>query len=64
MSRQHVHLTSELETAVKVGSRRGQAIILSIRAKDMHDKGYAFYQSENGVWLTEAVPPEFIAFKN
>ncbi|WP_452600165.1 RNA 2'-phosphotransferase [Pontimicrobium sp. MEBiC01747] len=64
MSRQHVHLTSELETAVKVGSRRGQAIILSIRAKDMHDKGYTFYQSENGVWLTDAVPAEFIAFKN
>jgi len=64
MSRQHVHLTSELETAVKVGNRRGQAIILTIKAKEMHEKGNPFYQSENGVWLTDTVPAEFIEFKS
>jgi len=26
----------------------------------MHTVGYVFYCSENGVWLTEAVPYEFI----
>lgn len=64
MSRQHVHLSSDLETAIKVGNRRGQAIILSVRAIDMHNKGYTFYQSENGVWLTDSVPVEFIDFKS
>ncbi|WP_299891578.1 RNA 2'-phosphotransferase [uncultured Lacinutrix sp.] len=64
MSRQHVHLSSDLETATKVGSRRGQAIILSIRTKDMHNKGYTFYKSKNDVWLTDKVPPEFIDFKD
>ncbi len=63
MSRQHVHLSKDLETAIKVGSRRGQTLILNVRAKDMHNGGYAFYQSENGVWLTGEVPPEFIDFK-
>lgn len=63
MNRQHVHLSQDLETATKVGSRRGQAIILSIRSGAMHEKGYAFYLSENGVWLTDKVPAEYINFK-
>lgn len=64
MSRQHVHLSTHLETATKVANRRGQAIILTVRAGEMHNKGYVFYKSENDVWLTEHVPPEFIEFKD
>jgi putative RNA 2'-phosphotransferase len=26
----------------------------------MHEKGFLFYLSDNGVWLTDHVPPEFI----
>jgi len=26
----------------------------------MFRDGHTFYQSENGVWLTDAVPPEYI----
>ena len=63
MNRQHVHLSKDRETAIKVGSRRGQAIILSIRAKAMESKGFRFYLSDNGVWLTDTVPAEFIEFK-
>lgn len=63
MSRHHVHLSEELETAMRVGSRRGVPIILIIRSGDMFRKGIEFYQSENGVWLTETVAPEFIEFK-
>ena len=62
-SRQHVHLSKDVETATKVGSRRGQPIILSIRALDMFNNGFKFYCSENGVWLTDHVPAEFIDFK-
>lgn len=64
MSRQYVHLSHEWETAIKVGSRRGKAIVLHIRAGEMHREGYAFYLSENGVWLTDTVPPGFIDVKN
>lgn len=62
MSRQHVHLSQERETAIKVGSRRGKPIILSINAPKMHKDGYKFYVSENGVWLTDKVPVEYIEF--
>lgn len=62
-SRQHVHLSEERQTATKVGSRRGEPIILSVRTLEMHQKGYDFYCSENNVWLTDHVPTEFIEFK-
>lgn len=58
--RRHVHLSPDEETAFKVGSRHGQPIILTILAKAMHKAGHIFYISENGVWLTDEVPPEFI----
>lgn len=59
-SRQHVHLSSDLATAAKVGSRHGKAIVLTIRAGEMHARGLSFYRSANGVWLTDAVAAEFI----
>ena len=63
MSRQHVHLSQDVITARRVGSRRGVPIILTIRAKHMYLKGYEFFKSENGVWLIDKVPSEFIEFK-
>lgn len=61
-ARQHVHLSADKETAINVGSRRGKPIILTIRSGEMHAQDHPFYQSENGVWLTEEVPMEFIEF--
>ena len=58
-SRQHVHLSLDIQTARKVGSRRGGKLaVLTIRSADM--TYYPFYRSTNGVWLTEHVPPPFI----
>jgi uncharacterized protein (TIGR02452 family) len=59
--RHDVHLSADIETASKVGGRRGKPVVLSIRAGEMADAGHVFYRSENGVWLTQHVPPEFIA---
>ena len=59
-SRNHVHLSADIETAKKVGARRGKPVILTIHADAMHESGYAFYLSANGVWLTDAVPVLFI----
>lgn len=61
MSRQHVHLSPDKETAIKVGSRRGIPVILTIRTGDMHRDGIVFYLSANGVWLTDHVPPKYIS---
>jgi putative RNA 2'-phosphotransferase len=62
MNRQHVHLSAEKATAINVGSRRGLPIILTVHSKQMNENGYTFYLSDNGVWLTEEVPPLFISF--
>ena len=60
MQRHHVHLSPDLDTARRVGARRGQPVILTIRAEEMHAAGHVFFVSENGVWLVGAVPPEFM----
>lgn len=59
MSRQHVHLSSDEDTAVKVGKRHGQPVVIKIDAAAMYGDGYKFYISENGVWLTEHVPSKY-----
>jgi len=64
MNRQHVHLSSDIETARQVGSRHGQPIILEIDCVAMVNSKYKFYCSENGVWLTGNVPVDFINFGN
>jgi putative RNA 2'-phosphotransferase len=61
-SRNHVHLSEDLQTASKVAQRRGKPVILTIRAGEMHRAGHAFFQSENGVWLADTVPVQFINF--
>jgi putative RNA 2'-phosphotransferase len=62
MSRTHVHLSKDLETATKVGSRRGKPVILTVRTGDMHRAGMEFFLSANNVWLCDAVPAEYIEF--
>jgi putative RNA 2'-phosphotransferase len=61
MRRHHVHLSPDRETATRVGNRRGEAVILTVRAGDMHAAGHKFYLTDNGVWLTDVVAPVFIA---
>jgi len=60
--RHHVHLSADADTAQKVGQRHGKPAILIVQADAMHSCGHAFFLSENGVWLTEQVPVEFIEF--
>lgn len=62
-SRQHVHLSDQIETALKVGQRHGWPILLVVEAQKMQEAGMTFYLSENGVWLTESVPREYFSQK-
>jgi putative RNA 2'-phosphotransferase len=59
-SRQHVHLSLDIETATKVGMRHGKPIILTISTGKMFEDGILFYLSENNVWLTDFVNPCYI----
>ena len=60
MARHHVHLSAERETARAVGARYGKPVILQIDIAKMLAEEYKFYVSANGVWLVDAVPPEFL----
>ncbi len=60
-SRQQVHLSADIETAIKVGQRHGKPFIFTVDAGAMHAAGLAFYRADNGVWLTDHVPPHYLA---
>lgn len=64
MTRHHLHLSSDIETATNVGSRRGKPIILEINSKAMYADGFVFYKSDNGVWLTDEVPSKYLKLWN
>ena len=58
--RLYVHLSADIETAKKVGSRHGKPVIYTIDCRKMAEDGYRFYLSANGVWLTKSVPPQYL----
>ena len=60
MSRHDVHLSQDIQTAAKVGERRGKPIVLVIDSGAMEADGFKFRISTNQVWLTEHVPPKYI----
>ncbi len=59
-SRLYVHLSADYDTAVKVGRRHGNPVVYQVDTKKMSENGYEFFISENGVWLTKAVPKEYL----
>lgn len=62
-NRHQVHLSADINTAINVGKRHGRPIVFEISAEKMHNDGYAFFVSENNVWLTDNVPPEYLSIK-
>lgn len=62
-ARTHVHLSLDEATATTVARRRrGPHVILGVRAGDLHREGHTFYRSQNGVWLTDRVPPTHLVW--
>ncbi|MGN7823794.1 RNA 2'-phosphotransferase [Chitinophaga sp. 22536] len=62
MSRHHVHLSEQRDTATAVGARRGQPVILTVHSGRMYRDGITFFRSANNVWLTDNVPAKYIEF--
>lgn len=60
MTREWVHISPDYDTAIKVGKRHGNPIVLRIKAKKYLEAGNKLFLSDNGVWLAKAVPPEFL----
>lgn len=59
-TRLYVHLSKDYDTAVKVGRRHGEPVVYKVNAGQMAKDGYDFYLSENGVWLTDHVLPQYL----
>ena len=59
--RHHVHLSADVTTALRVGRRRGEAVVLRVDAAAMVAAGLELRRTDNGVWLVDAVPARFLA---
>ena len=60
MSRLYVHLSKDIETALKVGKRHGEPVVLKVCSGNMYQNGHQFFLSENGVWLTKKVDGQYL----
>jgi len=59
--RQRVHLSINVTAALKVARRHGKNIVLlEVNSGDMWLKGFKFYLSDNGIWLTDIVPSLYV----
>jgi putative RNA 2'-phosphotransferase len=59
-NRQQVHLSADIETAIKVGQRHGKPFVFTILAEQMYNDKFEFFISDNGVWLTDNVPTKYL----
>lgn len=60
-SRQFVHLSTDLDTAISVGARHGKPVVLVVDAAAMAEAGIPFFKSENGVWLVDEVDSKYLS---
>ena len=61
MARQYVHLSTDAETAVNVGRRHGEPVVLVIDTVKMREDGFVFRISANGVWQSEDIPWKYVS---
>lgn len=60
MGRLYVHLSKDIDTAIKVGQRHGKPVVLEVHSGEMYRNGIKFYLSENGVWLVKSVETKYL----
>lgn len=62
-NRKFVHLSIDEETALLVGKRHGEPVVLKIKAQEMAMDGVKFYKTNSNVWLTDYVGPEYLLIR-
>jgi putative RNA 2'-phosphotransferase len=60
MARHHVHLSADVPTATRVGTRHGRPVVFAVDAAAMCQAGFTFFRSANGVWLVDSVPVAYL----
>ncbi|MEK5487406.1 RNA 2'-phosphotransferase [Lysinibacillus sp. fkY74-1] len=62
-TRQYVHLSEDIHTAILVGKRRDTApIVLKINSEDAYKNGVKFYFAHETIWLADAISYDFISY--
>jgi putative RNA 2'-phosphotransferase len=59
--RRHMHLSTDEAAAQRVGQRHGSPLVLKVDALRMPAEGFEFFMADNGVWLTDQVPTDFLS---
>lgn len=62
-TRQYVHLSEDINTAIDVGKRHGQPIVYKVDTENMLKDDYVFWQARNGVWLSENIPAKYLSIE-
>lgn len=60
MGRQYVHLTADVDLALRIGARHGEPCLVRVEAARAHADGFQFYVASRGLWLVERVPPAYL----
>jgi putative RNA 2'-phosphotransferase len=62
MNRHYVHLSTDIDTAKQVASRKSKnTVILIIKAIEAYRENVHFYQGSENVWLADEIPSRFIS---
>lgn len=62
MNRKYVHLSQDVDTAVRVGSRHDRhPVVLAVDADAMHENGHVFFCANDKTWTTKYVPRRFVS---
>ena len=56
-----VHASISKRAATEVGGRHGTPVVLVVDANRMSDDGFVFCRSEDGVFLVERIPLEYVS---
>ncbi len=59
-NRLYVHLSPDKETALSVGKRHGEPVVLVVHSGRMWCDGIQFFLAANGVWMTDFVAPNYM----
>jgi hypothetical protein len=62
MGRKVAHHSTDLDTARVVGKRRcSHPTIFKVNAKEAHEAGVRFYLGNEDIWMSDAIPPEYLS---
>ena len=64
MSRQFIHMSIDVPTALEVGRRHcARPVLFEVQAHAAHEAGVAFYEGNPQTWLADYIPASFLVIR-